>query len=90
MPRRRVNLSVSPETYESLEALRRAARLQNVCQVVAAMIGAFVEISRRAGRFPDAETIEDEVHGMFAEMDGYDKTPQAGHAPVRHPHRTIR
>ena len=89
--RKRVNISVDPETYERLQELKKAHGFNNACELVLAfvhiMIDHMEDAEHRQYDLPDDES--DYISNMFDEL-GYTERRPDGTIPVRHPNNTNR
>ena len=82
--RKRVNISVSPQTYKKLQRLKQAHGFKSVCQLVAAITCIFVD---RMGRKDEREyDLPDDdgryIDEMFDDLGHVQRTPD-GEVPVR-------
>ena len=89
MSRRRINLSVSEETYSELLKVQEEYGFKNVCEVASTLLSLFLKRVRKVGEAPPMpEDQEQEIREMFEEYGNWEPRPQAGHAPqVRRPRR---
>lgn len=82
--RKRVNISVSPQTYERLQHARRVYGFRSVCQLVAAVARIFVDRMRekdeREYDLPDDDGRY--IDEMFDDLGHVQRTPD-GEVPVR-------
>ena len=83
--RRRVNISVDPETYEKLHRLKQAYGFSNVCELVVALVHILLDrmevAERRKYDLPDDDG--QYIDEMFDELGHTYRTPD-GTVPVRH------
>ena len=89
MSRRRINLSVSEQTYQELLKVQTEYGFKNVCEVAATLLSLFMKRVRKMEEAPPLpEDQEQEIRDMFDEYGSWEPQPQAGHAPkVRRPRR---
>jgi len=89
MSRRRINLSVSEQTYQELCKVRDEYGFKNVCEVASTLLSLFLKRVRKVGETdPMPEDQEAEIREMFEEYGSWEPQPEAGHAPrVRRPRR---
>ena len=89
MPRRRINLSVSEQTYQELLKVQKEYGFRNVCEVASALLSLFLKRVRKVAEAPPLpEDDEEEIRAMFEEYGNWEPQPEAGHAPqVRRPRR---
>jgi hypothetical protein len=87
--RKRINLSVSEETYLELTKVQEEYGFKNVCEVAATLLSLFLKRVRKVEETdPLPEDDEQTIREMFEEYGEWEPRPQAGHAPqVRRPRR---
>lgn len=87
--RKRINLSVSEETYLELTKVQEEYGFKNVCEVAATLLSLFLKRVRKVEEAdPLPEDDEQTIREMFEEYGEWEPRPQAGHAPqVRRPRR---
>lgn len=89
MPRKRINLSLSPREYARLTKICESYNFDGPCELVTALIHlfikrvAFAESTRNRERITDP-TITEEVMEMFDKLSDYEPTPSNTHARVQH------
>ena len=77
MERKRINISVDPDTYERLKALQKSAGLKNPCELIVALVHILLDRMKSAGQRqidlpdPDGEYID----SIFDDLSAYEKTP---------------
>lgn len=83
--RKRVNISVDPETYRRLQLLKEQYGYKNACELVVAFVHILIDrLEDPANRKYDIP--EDDgayIDGMFDELGHVERTPD-GTVPVRH------
>lgn len=83
--RKRVNLSMSEEMYNSLQRIAKEYHFKNVCEVAVTLLGLFLKQNRKAEDTPkEEESDEDVIREMFSEFEQWEPTPQPGHVPRIH------
>lgn len=87
--RKRINLSVSEETYLELTKVQEEYGFKNVCEVAATLLSLFLKRVRKVEETdPLPEDDEQTIREMFEQYGEWEPRPQAGHAPqVRRPRR---
>lgn len=82
--RKRVNISVDPQTYEMLQRLKQAHGFKNVCELVVAFVHVLLDrlerVDKRKYDLPDDDGRY--IDGMFDDLSHVQRTPN-GDAPVR-------
>ena len=82
--RKRVNISVDPQTYDKLQQLKQAHGFSNVCELVVAFVHILLDrmevADQRRYDLPDDGRYIDQ---MFDDLGHVEKTPD-GTVPVRH------
>lgn len=70
MSRKRINISVSEQQYETLTRVQGAYGLKNVCELTRALLSIYVEYvdkgERRKRR--QAPSIDEDIRGMFDDL----------------------
>ena len=83
--RKRVNISVDPETYEKLQQLKQAYGFSNVCELVVAFVHILLDrmevVERRMYDLPDDD--RKYIDQMVDDLGHVERTPD-GTVPVRH------
>ena len=87
--RKRINLSVSEDTYLELTKVQEEYGFKNVCEVASTLLSLFLKRVRKVEETdPLPEDDEQTIREMFEEYGEWEPRPQAGHAPqVRRPRR---
>ena len=87
--RKRINLSVSEETYLELTKVQEEYGFKNVCEVAATLLSLFLKRVRKVEETdPLPEDDEQTIREMFEQYGEWEPRPLAGHAPqVRRPRR---
>lgn len=88
--RKRINISVDPNTYERLQKIRKAHGFRNACSLVLALVHILIdhveEADNRVIDLPEDEN--DYIDTMFDELSYTERRPD-GTIPVRHPKTDI-
>jgi hypothetical protein len=88
--RKRVNISIDPETYERLQELKRKYGFKNACELVVAFVHILLDRTEAAGRrrydLPDEDG--QYIDGMFEDLGNYEKTPANTNPPKQRRNRT--
>lgn len=83
--RKRVNISVDPETYEKLQRIKQAYRFSNACELVVAFVHILLDrmevAEQRKYDLPDDDGRY--IDEMFDDLGHVQRTPD-GTVPVRH------
>ena len=83
--RKRVNISVDPETYEKLQQLKQAYGFSNACELVVAFVHILLDrmevAEQRKYDLPDDDGKY--IDQMFDDLSHVERTPD-GTVPVRH------
>lgn len=83
--RKRVNISVDPQTYDKLQQLKQAHGFSNVCELVVAFVHILLDrmevADQRRYDLPDDDGRY--IDQMFDDLGHVEKTPD-GTVPVRH------
>lgn len=83
--RKRVNISVDPETYRRLQLLKEQYGYKNACELVVAFVHILIDRleapSNRKYDIPEDDGAY--IDGMFDELGHVERTPD-GTVPVRH------
>lgn len=89
--RRRVNISVDPQTYDKLQLLKARHGYKNACELVVAFVHILIdrleEADKRKYDLPDDDGAY--IDNMFEDLGHVQRTPD-GTVPVRHNKRKIR
>lgn len=89
--RKRVNISVDPETYDKLQLLKKQHGYKNVCELVVAFCHILLDrLEAPAQRQYDLP--EDDgayIDGMFEDL-GHTQRQPDGTVPVRHNRKSIK
>lgn len=83
--RKRVNISVDPETYERLQRVKQAYGFGNACELVVAFVHILLDRMEEAQRKYDLP--EDEgryIDEMFDELGYMQRRPDGTEPPVRY------
>lgn len=84
--RKRVNISVDPETYAKLQQLKQAYGFSNVCELVVAFVHILLDrmevAEQRKYDLPDDDDGK-YIDQMFDDLGHVERTPD-GTVPVRH------
>lgn len=89
--RKRVNISVDPQTYERLQNLKSKYGFTNACQLVTAFVHILLDRMEVAAR-RQYDLPEDDgqyIDEMFDDLGHSQRTPN-GEVPVRHNNRQIK
>jgi len=90
MGRRRLNLSMSEELYDTLTRIAGDYKFRNACEMSTALLAMFARkvLHAEETNRNDEDADEMEIDRMFVEFADWEPTPEAGHAPkVRRPRR---
>lgn len=83
--RKRINISVDPDTYAALSSIKRNYGFKNLCEMIVAFVNILVdrrqEEKKRLFDLPDADGAY--IDSMFDELASHERTPD-GSVPVRH------
>lgn len=68
--RKRINLSVEPKTYESLQRLSKSCGFKNVCQLVESFVSIMLDRveGRKSPLYNLTDMEEDYINEMFGEL----------------------
>lgn len=88
--RRRVNISIDPQTYDRLQKLKTAHGFKNVCELVVACVNVLLDrmTESEARRYDLPEDDGQYIDEMFDDLSHSQRTPD-GDVPVRHHHRSV-
>lgn len=89
--RRRVNISVDPDTYERLQRIKEQHGFKNVCELVVALVNILLD-RLDTGAPHKYDLPEDDgayIDDMFNELGHVQRTPD-GTVPVRHNRKSIK
>lgn len=83
--RRRVNISVDPETYDKLQALKGQYGFKNACELVVAFVHILLDRLGTGGsrKYDLPEDDGAYIDSMFDDLGHVERTPD-GTVPVRH------
>lgn len=87
--RKRVNISIDPQTYERLQSIKQAHGFRSVCELVVAFVSILLDrmelASKRKYDLPedDGQYIDE----MFDELGRYERTPDTEAPPKRRHNR---
>lgn len=82
--RKRVNISIDPQTYERLQGIKQGYGFSNVCELVVAFVHILLDRMEAAGK-RKYDLPEDDgayIDEMFDDLGHVQRTPN-GDAPVR-------
>ena len=88
--RKRVNISIDPNTYEKLLRIKQERGFSNVCELVVAAVHILLDRTEAAGR-RRYDLPEDDgayIDEMFEDLGNYEKTPANTNPPKQHRNRT--
>lgn len=89
--RKRVNISVDPQTYAKLQLLKAQYGYKNACELVVAFVHILIDrledADKRKYDLPEDDGAY--IDGMFDDLGHVQRTPD-GTVPVRHNNRKIR
>ncbi len=82
--RKRINLSVSDDTYNTLHELCRMYSFSSVCEMVSAMINIWMDRlkPKEEQEIDTPEDVSQEIDMMFNEFSYYEKQPSSDEVPV--------
>ena len=89
--RRRVNISVDPETYDKLQLLKKQHGYKNVCELVVAFVHILIDRLEDAGsrKYDLPEDDGAYIDNMFEDLGHVQRTPD-GTVPVRHNNKRLK
>lgn len=89
--RKRINISLDPETYERLRKLQKEHRFSNLCEMVVALVHILLDRTDKAEQ-RKYDLPEDDgryIDTMFDELGHVHRVPD-GTVPVRHNSKKLR
>lgn len=89
--RKRVNISIDPQTYEKLQSIKQAHGFSNVCELVVSFVNILLDRMEVAGKrkYDLPEEDGQYIDEMFDELGHVERTPN-GDVPVRHHHKKLK
>ena len=89
--RKRVNISLDPETYEKLQQVQREHRFKNLCEMLTALAHILIDrmevVAKRRYDIPEDDGRY--IDSMFEDLSNNQRVPD-GTVPVRHNSKKIK
>lgn len=89
--RKRVNISLDPETYEKLQQVQREHKFKNLCEMLTALAHILIDRMQVAEqrKYDLPEDDGQYIDSMFADLSNTQRVPD-GTVPVRHNSKKLR
>ena len=89
--RKRVNISLDPDTYEKLQQVQREHRFKNLCEMLTALAHILIDRMEAVGKrkYDLPEDDGQYIGSMFDDLGNTQRVPD-GAVPVRHNSRKLR
>lgn len=89
--RKRVNISLDPETYEKLQQVQREHKFKNLCEMLTALAHILIDRMQVAEqrKYDLPEDDGQYIDGMFDDLSNTQRVPD-GTVPVRHNSKKLR
>lgn len=89
--RKRVNISIDPQTYEKLQSIKQAHGFSSVCELVVSFVNILLDRMEAAGKrkYDLPEEDGQYIDEMFDELGHVERTPN-GDVPVRHHNKKLK